>query len=360
MIILAILVYKVFNSIEMVSSGISFTLKMLIPFFWAFAFAYLINPLMVRVEKKMKVGRGISLLISYFVIVGLIALAVAFIAPAITSSLEDIAKNAPMYAEKVEGFIDKYDQEYQILDWLIPDENSSTEGFVNLESTIKKIAEVSGTVVSSMVVGVVGFTTGLFKVLIGLIISIYFLKDKEKFVKGIKKILFAMLSKDKALQLCEVGRETNVMFSRYFVGKLIDSLIIGVICYFGMLFIKAPYPMLLALIIGITNMIPFFGPFIGAVPAVIISLFTSPITALWVAIYILILQQVDGYIIGPKVLGDSVGLSPFWIILAIIVGGALFGILGMLVGVPIMALIRNYSIRYFDRRVKEKNAEKYI
>jgi predicted PurR-regulated permease PerM len=136
---------------------------------------------------------------------------------------------------------------------------------------------------------------------------------------------------------------------------MIDSLIIGLICFAGMWALKAPYALLMSIIIGVTNMIPYFGPFIGAVPAIIITLFSSPVTAIWVAVFILILQQLDGYIIGPFILGDSVGLSPFWIILAILIGGGLFGVLGMLICVPVMAIVRNQFSRYINKRLDEKN-----
>ncbi len=149
--------------------------------------------------------------------------------------------------------------------------------------------------------------------------------------------------------------EVDEIFSKYIIGKMIDSLIVGIICFMGLWFLKAPYALLMAIIVGVTNMIPYFGPFIGAVPAVIITLFTSPITALWVTLFIIVLQQLDGYIIGPFILGDSVGLSPFWIILAILIGGGLFGILGMLICVPVMAVVRNMFSRYINRRLDEKS-----
>lgn len=359
-IILSVLVYRLFNSYELVIDFLGQGIAIFIPFFWAFAFAYLINPLMKKIDTRFKVGRGLSILISYIIVIGMFALLVTFVAPGLSSSISDIINQIPTYAETITEFAEEMSDKYQIFEILKLSDSLNADSISTLENAMKSIAEFTSTVIGSMLVGVVGFTAGLFKVVIGLIISIYFLKDKELFTAGIKKIMFALFNKNFALTLVDIGSEANSLFGKYFVGKAIDSLIIGIICYAGMVILKAPYPMLLASIIALTNMIPFFGPFIGGVPAVFITVFNSPITALWVAIFIVVLQQLDGYVIGPKILGDSVGLSPFWIILAILVGGATFGILGMLVGVPVVALIRLYSIKYFDKRIKDKNLEEFI
>ena len=161
------------------------------------------------------------------------------------------------------------------------------------------------------------------------------LKDKEKFIYQIKKLTYALFSNKRATKIIRSGREFNIVFSEYLIGKMIDSLIIGIICFIGTLIIRVPYPLLISTIVGVTNMIPYFGPFIGMIPAVLITLFYNPIKALWMFIFILGLQQFDGLYLGPKILGTKLGLSPFWVITAIIVGGKLFGILGMLLAAPI-------------------------
>jgi len=359
-IVLAILAYRIFNSYDVVLKYFNQALAIFVPFFWAFAFAYMINPLMKLISNRFKLGRGLSILISYCIVIGVFALIVTFVAPGLSESVADIVTQIPEYTKTITDFAEVYGEKYQVFDFLQLTDSLSTDNISSLENAMKSIAEFSSGLISSMLIGVVGFTTGLFKVLIGLIISIYFLKDKERFKTGIKKIIFSVFKKDTALALMEVGNEANELFVKYFIGKAIDSLIIGVICYIGLLVLQAPYAILLAFIIALTNMIPFFGPFIGGVPAVLITLFHSPLTALWVGIFIIVLQQLDGYVIGPKILGDSVGIGPFWIILAILVGGATFGILGMLVGVPVVALLRMYAMRFFDKRIKEKDLEKYI
>lgn len=359
-IIISIIIYKLSGNIEKVNQGFKFVLNMLIPFFWAFGFAYLINPIMVFIGEKFKLKRNMSMALSYLILIIGLSIGIAFIVPVISNSIYDIGKNAPEYAESVERFVDLKMSEFPILEQLNVPQEPDSKDITKIGSAIDKITQILSGMLSNLLLGIVGVTSNIFKVVIGLIISIYMLKDKELFIRGIKKMLFSFLDRDFAEKLCHIGVETNIMFSKYFIGKIIDSAIIAVICYAGMFLIKAPYPTLMALIIGVTNMIPFFGPFIGAVPAVLITLFTIPQKAIWVVAFIFLLQQFDGYVLGPKILGDSVGLSPFWIILAIIVGGGLFGVLGMLIAVPITALMRNAFIEFMNANLKKKNLDKYI
>ena len=172
--------------------------------------------------------------------------------------------------------------------------------------------------------------------LLGLVISVYLLADKEKFIRGIKKNLYAFLGRENADKTIDFGNEVNSIFTNFFVGKLIDSTIIGILCFIGLSLLKVRFALLLSIVVGIFNMIPYFGPFIGAVPAIVITLFYNPIQALWVTLFIFGLQQFDGIILGPKILGDKVGVSPFYIILAIMIGGGFFGPMGMLMGVPVL------------------------
>ncbi|MCD6435740.1 MAG: AI-2E family transporter, partial [Clostridiales bacterium] len=226
--------------------------------------------------------------------------------------------------------------------------------FDTVNEYISNVSSIFDKVVYTSLNSILGISRGIFKFILGFVISIYILKDKEEFGKGFRRFFYAKFTSENADKILEFVRDSDKIFSKYLIGKLIDSIIIGLISMAGFFILKAPYPMLLALIIGVTNMIPYFGPFIGAVPAILITLFFSPVAALWVSIFIFFLQQLDAYIIGPKILGKSLGLSPFWIILAILIGGGFFGLLGMLVGVPIMAIIRNIVTKNIDNELKKK------
>ena len=180
-------------------------------------------------------------------------------------------------------------------------------------------------------------------------IAFYMLYDKERFAKKAEKTVFAISEEEKAARFLQNAERIHHIFNDFIVGKAIDSLIIGILALIGMNIIKAPYPLILALVIGVTNMIPYFGPFIGAIPAILITLLIDPPRAIAVGIFILILQQFDGNILGPKILGDSVDLSPLWIILAVMIGGAVMGPLGMFIGVPIFATVKVFGGEYINR-----------
>lgn len=206
----------------------------------------------------------------------------------------------------------------------------------------------------SVTTQVFGVLKGTMNFLLGLVIAIYMLLCKEKFLAQSKKVVVALLPEKRANRLLEVGRRTNRIFSGFVMGKLIDSMIIGVICYVVMSIARLPYPMLISVIIGVTNIIPFFGPFIGAIPSAVLILLINPIQCFIFIVWIVVLQQFDGNILGPRILGDSVGLSSFWILIAITVFSGLFGFAGMVFGVPVFAVLYMLLSDYVTRRLKEK------
>jgi predicted PurR-regulated permease PerM len=190
-------------------------------------------------------------------------------------------------------------------------------------------------------------------VIIGVFVSVYVLMEKEKFKGQIKKIIYSIFPPKAGNVVLEVVRKTNDIFYGFIIGKIIDSAIIGIICYVFMVIVGMPYPILTSVIIGVTNIIPVFGPYIGAVPTVIIIFLTEPKMGIYFLIFVLILQQIDGNLIGPKILGDSTGITSFWVVLSIVVGGKLFGFAGMLLGVPTMAVIY-YIVGRFNRYLLRK------
>lgn len=201
-------------------------------------------------------------------------------------------------------------------------------------------------------------------VIIGLFIAVYLIIDKEKYKGYIKRMIYASFNKDNANRILRIIRKSDEIFYGFIIGKIIDSLIIGIICYFSMLLLHLPYAMLCSFIIGVTNIIPVFGPYIGAIPTVILIFVTNPPQGIIFLIFVVILQQVDGNLIGPKILGDSTGISSFWVILAILLGGGLFGVVGMIIGVPTVALILyllNELTEYrTERRQIPRNPADYI
>ncbi|BEP28459.1 AI-2E family transporter [Helicovermis profundi] len=350
MVVISILAFKIINQMGDVSRYINAFINILVPFFWAFAIAFIAHPLMSKIEKKFKVSRNISLIIVYTILFSLLIMVILFVLPSIVKSIKDIMENIPMYVSSIENFLKTNSIDVSQFKTFDAFKNFD---YKNIDNTLKNLEKYFN-VLSGVLTSVINVTSSIFKLLIGVIISIYLLKDREKFKLSFKKTIYAFLKKDFAEKIIQLGRESRDIFSSFFMGKLLDSLIIGTIAFVGFLIMGAPYATLLGLIIGITNMIPYFGPFIGAVPVVLLVIFQSPITALYAAIFILILQQFDGYILGPKILGDSVGVTPFWIILAIIIGGGLFGVLGMFLGVPTFAVLRVHYLKYIDKTLEYK------
>lgn len=351
------LMYKLLDKIGDVTSFIGFFMTVINPIVIGMVLAYLMNPLMKWLEKNTRFKRGLSIAVLYLGFIGILSVLIAFILPAIISSISDIVVHFPTYIEQMNGFgnemITKFEAAY----------GGDIESMLNSESftTItNKFGVVMNEILANTLTGIASFSSGIFKFIMGLIISIYVLKDKERFTTGMTRLVYASFKDKDAKGFMGFVKEVDFIFSRYISGKLLDSSIIAVLAFIGLWLIGAPYHLLLALIIGVTNMIPYFGPFIGGTPAVIITLFYSPVTAVWVLIFIIVLQQFDGNILGPKILGDSVGVGPFWIMLAIIIGGGLFGILGMLVGVPVIVVILNAINRQIDRSLMHKGLNEMI
>ncbi len=337
--------------------GFSGTMKTVANVFSSIAygciFAFLLNPLVVFIDRRLypiltkrgmkqrqawRISRISGVLLG-FVSIGLLLYAlISLIVPQLYYSIVSIIENFSTYFANAEawvlGLLENNPSLRDYADSGMAMVYEFMENFlqVHIFGNIQQIA-VS---VSSSVYNVL---SGLLDVCIGVIISIYILMSKDTFVAQAKKLTVAIWQEDTADYVLHIGRKIHKVFNGFVVGKLIDSLIMGVLAYIGLLIIGMPFPMLLATIIGATNVIPYFGPFIGAIPCAFLVLMVNPIQAVYFLIFILVLQQIDGNIIGPRVLRDNVGLSSFWILVSIIVGGGLFGFMGMLLGVPVFAVV---------------------
>jgi len=350
LIILSILIFKVIDNPESIST----VARVLSPFLVAFGIAYLLNPMVKYMERTFKLDRIGSIFFTYLIVLGALTFLIAIVTPNIIESITTLVSNTPEYVKNIQIFIEYNVKKFEIL--------SGTNITQNLEeilfNSLDKITRIANTAVNEVLFQAINVTAFLLEIIISIVVSIYMLKDKENFNRQIKRLVYATFDYTNATKIIHLGQDVNRIFSRYLVGKFIDSLIIGIISFLILfLIVRAPFSLLLSVIVGITNMIPYFGPFIGAVPAVIITLFISPIKALWVAVAILVIQQFDGLYLGPKILGDHVGVTPFWIISAITIGGALFGFMGMLLGVPVIAVLRMLIIRFVDKRLNNSNLD---
>lgn len=339
---------------------------MLFPFIIGFALAFLLNPIMMffetRVFKNWKCkGKGkrtLSMLISLLIAIAVVTFLIYLIVPAVIDSVSDLVSNNEVYINRFSSFITNIFEDYHLDTSKINDIVGRSSDFLTyfgdmFTSTLPAIVSTSYGIIKS-----------LLNVLIGVAAAMYLLLDKETFISNVKKINYAILPKPVASYLKRLVNIIKKVFYDFIVGKAVDSLIIGVICYIGLSLMGIKYAPLLSVIVGITNMIPVFGPFIGAIPGIIILMIIQPVQSIYFAIYILALQQFDGNILGPLILGDKLGLPSFWILFSVTVGGALFSVVGMFIGVPTFAVIYYAVKEYINLRLERKqinvNDDEYL
>jgi len=320
---------------------------------------YLENRFFYPLLKKMKLFhsakakgrvRIISILLT-FILVGLIVYSlVAMLISQIIPSIESIVKNFDRYMNNLVLWIQKISEiNPDISKFAIDMLNKYSVEFENWLQEL--VLPKTSNIIKSLSLGVIGAVKILFNFIIGLMISIYLMASKEKYTAQSKKIVYALFKTKLANNIISEIRIIHETFIGFFSGKILDSLIIGLLCFIGTTFLGTPYAALVSVIIGVTNVIPYFGPWIGAIPTVIFILIvdiTNPMNCLYFAIFVLILQQFDGNILGPKILGDSTGLNSFWVLFAITVFGGLMGVTGMIIGVPLLAVIYNAVRRWIN------------
>lgn len=351
-----LIIHKLIENYKNVFSQASRLFNVMTPFIWGFIITYFLLGFMRLLERKFKLKRGWSFALSYVMFFGAMILFGLMVAPVIVQNITDIIELAPQYVAKMQALADRVVHEVELLD------NLHVEEYFNKYAANLSTWAVDflNTMLNSLVSGIIGVTSWIFKFVFGIIISMYILFDVENFEKSGKRFILASLGEPRATEFLNFLEMSDQIFKDYFVGKVIDSAIVGLLCYIGLALIGAPYVMLLSLLVGIFNMIPYVGPVIGAVPAVLITFLVSPSKALWVAIFIMVLQQIDGNIIGPKVLSDKVGVSPFGVVLAIAIGGGYFGIIGMLVSVPIYKVVSILVSNALDRKIISRKSEQKV
>jgi predicted PurR-regulated permease PerM len=376
-IFVSILFYKFISNWGETKVSLKSVISTLSPFLIGFLIAYFINPLVVWFEnivskikikkktiKSLKTKRALAILLTYITVLGFIIIILAFIIPELLDSIVDILNKSPDIIGKIIEEINNYLQNssFEFIDTeVVTSLNAFIDKNLNdLSQTFNSVLGVLTNIVPSLINFTMNFTFGLLNTLLGFIIAIYILASKEKSIASFNKLIVALFKEKAANNILSIIKDSHQIFSKFFVGKLIDSLIIGILCFIITLIVGIPNALLISVFVGITNMIPYFGPFIGGFAGIILVLLVNPIQALWFALIILGLQQFDGNILGPKILGDSTGLSPFWVIFAIIVGGKMFGLIGMFLGVPFFAVImniidKNISRKYAMRIHKNQN-----
>lgn len=341
-VLIALVGYKLIDNYQMFLNLISTTMSVISPFIYAMIFAYCINPIMNLFERKLKMKRGVSILSTYLLIGGAIVIGALYIVPSIVDSIISITSEIPKYMETVQGWINEALKNQNLYDLI-----NSTGLLDNISVISGKMSSIIIGILDGSVSSIVSITTNVVKIGFGFLISIYILLDKERFITEVKTLTYMILKEEKGTKLIGLVRTYHEMIGKYIGTKAIDSAIIGVLAFFGLMIIGAPYTPLLAIIVGVTNMIPYFGPFVGEVVGAAVGIFVSPAMAITIFVFLLALQQFDAWYLDPKLIGDKVGVKPFYIILAVTIGGGFFGPIGMLLASPTMATINIY----YERKV---------
>ncbi|MCT4663422.1 MAG: AI-2E family transporter [Tissierellales bacterium] len=351
--ILLIICYHFIVNFGQIQMGFSYVLQVVSPIVIGLILAYLIEPIIKSMISKTKWKRKKVVALVFLIIVLIVVMSIITLLPALATSISNLISDAPAFKNQVIEVITKLSKNYSILNEF--DIQSKIMEF--LTDSNGKSLELLNAVLKGIVENSAGISKGSMNFFMGLIIAYYFLVQKDDFLKNSGKILSKIMKKEQYKKVTSLLSKSNRVFLSYLGGKVLDSSIIAFIAFIGMWIMKVPYAILFAILLGITNMIPYFGPVIGAIPVVIVTLFYSPMKAFMVAIYILILQQVDGLIIGPKILGDKVGVGPFWIIVSVLVGGNIMGVWGMLIAVPIAAVIIDLVSDYaeLEEKIEKKN-----
>lgn len=343
-ILVSIISYKVIDNYKYFFGLLSSFTVILTPFIYAFIFAYVLNPVVKLFQKRLRLPRGISIALTYLLLAGIIFIGLFFTVPSVINSIINITEEIPSYVAQSQNWINSIMQNKKINELVV-----ETGMMQEIQNWITEFSKLSITIVSDIGVYLVEFASNIFNTFIGFLISIYILSEKDNVLKFAKMSVIMIFKEKTGNKIINLVKTYNNMIGTYVGIKAIDSTIIGTIALIGMLVLKVPYAPLLAFVVGVTNMIPYFGPFVGILVSGLVTIFSSFWLTVMVCVFLLALQQFDGWYLDPKLIGKKVGVSPLAIIFGVTVGGGIMGPIGMLLGSPTMATIKIY----FDRTVKK-------
>lgn len=361
-----IILYFIILRIDKINAVIVRFFDIIEPVTYGIAMAFLLNPIMQRIENllfkiskksknksKTSLIRGISITITIILTMFIIYLVASFVFPELISSIENIIETLPHKIEYLNNYADKIIQSNKFIsenvDRLITYINDHISQWV--KTTLPEKLNIYINYVTSSLTKIADI---LFNLVIGLACSIYFLYNKEKFIAQFKKVLFAFLKPKKAKNTISLSKESFDIFTHSIIGKIVDSIILGFICFTAMILFKMPYPVLISFIIGTTNFIPLFGPWIGGLPCGALIMLTEPSQTIYFGILILCLQQLDANFLTPKIVGNYIGIPAFWVIVSCLIGGGLFGVLGLIMCVPVFGILYHLFSRLIVRKLKER------
>ena len=363
-----ILLYFALLRASQISAAVSTLIGVAKPIIYGLGIAYLLNPIVKLVDKRMlpflekkcpnfkkkkQLSRSVGIFLSLLFLLAVVVALLNMMIPELYSSIRDMLLNVPSQMNRFVDSLSEMNRDNSTLGTLL--ENIMTEATEFLQNWMRTdLMNSVNELMSSLTVGVINILKEILNLLIGLIVSAYVLFSKEKFSIQCKKITYALFKPSSANMLLHLTIKSNEIFGGFIIGKIIDSAIIGVLCFIGLSIMNMPYTLLVSVIVGVTNVIPFFGPYIGAIPSAVLILLADPKMGVYFIIFILALQQFDGNVLGPKILGNSTGLSAFWVVFSILIAGGLFGVPGMILGVPAFAVIYYIVDMLIDYRLEKR------
>ncbi len=345
----SILFYFLMLRFDRISAFIGKAVSVLSPIIYGLVIAYLLNPVAkflynrllklfkkrIRNEKTANtLANGFSVAISILLFLLIIVALVALVIPQFITSISSVIDTLPKKIDSLIALSEDYMRSNKKLESIVAAVLKYGKKWLETD-----LANFGTNLAAQFAAGILNAVNFIKDLVIGIICAIYLLLWRKKYIARVKKLFASIFKKEHLDKMTYMSRHTLSVFGGFINGKLIDSLIIGVLCFIGVTVLRIPYPMLVSVIVGVTNIIPVFGPYIGAIPCAVLVLLTEPIKCLYFIIFIILLQTLDGNLLGPKILGDRTGLDTFFVVFAIVVGGGLFGILGMLLGVPLFAVV---------------------
>lgn len=351
------------SNITPVIGAIKHLLHVLIPFIVGGIIAFVLTPIVNFLDeslfekcfkiKKPKVRAGLSIAMTYIIFLGLITLALIKLVPEMGASISELVGKSKSVYGSIMNNLNALNDYFSEIDF----SNIIDAAKENLPSILTNVGDILKVSLPKIFSTSYSIVQAVINILLAVAVSIYMVCDKRRIAMASTKLVYTLLKPEKAEKLIENAKESFQIFTGFIIGKSIDSLIIGILTFFILTVFQLKYSLLVAVIVGVTNMIPFFGPFIGAIPGVLLYLCIEPVDALIFVGIILAIQQFDGWILGPMILGDSTGVRPIWVIFGITVGGAYFGFAGMFLGVPITAVIVYLVNKAVDKKLSDKHIE---
>lgn len=346
-------------NVEAVLNGGAYVMGLLTPLMIGGAMAFILNVIMKWLEVKIlsqlpsrmeTMRRGLALILSLIIVFGLVAFLLLLVIPELINTIEIVSDKLPDAFKRFEKWWQGVSGDLPVQ---IPDLDIDWNQVINW---ITDFLEKGSSAFFKSTIGITSSIFGaFFNGLLGLVFAIYLLLQKETLGHQLRKLIFAFLKPDNAEGILAIGHRAHHIFSNFVTGQFTEALIIGVLCFIGMLILSMPYALVISALVGFTALIPVFGAFIGTGIGAFLILMVSPMKALWFIVFILVLQQLEGNLIYPKVVGSSIGLPGIWVLAAVTIGGSAFGILGMLVGVPLVSLIYSLLRDFVNLRLKQKN-----